>query len=355
LTIEVDNRTIEKIKPVAASLIFRWIQIKDVSLKAGRHTLTLSNDGNGRNDIDAITIYSRREMQNDFNNVFMDQIQKGESRLIWLLEAENILTDFQLLEGSSDWWLSPLKGGIASNGWTVKSDSKNAFFSNNIFIPRSSQYMIKLRVATGPEYGNISIQIDDNIDIFTISCENSKEEMTWKEIGIMNLDVGDHVIKFVNKNENMPSEIDEILIYEIFDEYKKSENLPFFVPQERNITLSYEMLNPTEYKVLIKTEIPFILCFSESFHPLWKAYVSGEEFESILSYSMMNAFFIDQIGSLEITISFIGQRYVYTGAIISVSTILIVALSSFFYDDLLRESLLIYNRLKALSRRKRYK
>jgi len=81
------------------------------------------------------------------------------------------------------------------------------------------------------------------------------------------------------------------------------------------------MINPTMYTVHVETDTPFFLVFSDAYHNLWRAYVDGEEIQSIPAYSFINTFQISKTGEYDIVIEFIGQRYVVYGGIISIGSI----------------------------------
>jgi len=88
----------------------------------------------------------------------------------------------------------------------------------------------------------------------------------------------------------------------------------------RNI--NYLKINPTKYIVEVNATNPFMLSFAEAYDPLWMAYVNGERIESIPLYSVINGFWINQTGQLEITIEYEPQKWFYYGSIISVTTLL---------------------------------
>ena len=71
----------------------------------------------------------------------------------------------------------------------------------------------------------------------------------------------------------------------------------------------YEKLNPTLYKVQLNATEPFILGLAESYDPLWIAYVNGEKIRSKPLYSLINGFWINQTGLLEITIEYEPQKW----------------------------------------------
>jgi hypothetical protein len=137
---------------------------------------------------------------------------------------------------------------------------------------------------------------------------------------------------------------------------KQNEFLPVYHPQ-----INFKKLNPTKYQVSINATQPFFLVFSESYHPLWKAYLGSpfkcelnayyentnlkeckqEDSFTPLDISYLftkplsednhftangyaNAWYIDPkvIGkeNFNITLYFMPQSYFYVGLLISVTT-----------------------------------
>ncbi|MBA7646715.1 hypothetical protein ES703_54481 [subsurface metagenome] len=114
------------------------------------------------------------------------------------------------------------------------------------------------------------------------------------------------------------TEVNQLLIYPLNE---GEGTIPignlFQVDDTQTASISYEKLSPTKYIVHISTSRPFWLTLSEVYNPLWKAIVAGEEIDSVPSYSFVNSFFLTKTGDYDVTIEFMGQRYVHYGGIIS--------------------------------------
>ncbi|MFC1999225.1 hypothetical protein ACFLXE_00515 [Chloroflexota bacterium] len=95
--------------------------------------------------------------------------------------------------------------------------------------------------------------------------------------------------------------------------------------------VEYKKANPTKYTVKVSATEPFMLSFAEAYDPLWVAKVNGREIESVPLYSVVNGFWIEGTGELEITIEYKPQRWFQWGAII---TLLSLAAAAFYlvYD-----------------------
>jgi hypothetical protein len=100
--------------------------------------------------------------------------------------------------------------------------------------------------------------------------------------------------------------------------------------------INYTKIDPTKYKVKVKAKKPFMLSFAESYDPLWEArvYKDGVKVEvakSIPMYSVINGFWIDETGNLEIEIRYKPQDWFVLGLWVSVTTF-IGCIGYLFYD-----------------------
>jgi len=103
-----------------------------------------------------------------------------------------------------------------------------------------------------------------------------------------------------------------------------------------NSTLRNEKINPTLWKVKINATKPFMLSFAEAYDPLWEArvYKDGklvEKVRSIPIYSVINGFWINETGNLEIVIRHTPQDWFELGLKISGLTF-ISCIGYLFYD-----------------------
>ena len=201
-------------------------------------------------------------------------------------------------------------------------------FSTEIWSPREGRYMFAIRLATGLNYATATIQVDN----FTEStyCWALEQDYEWRHFGPIKLDEGLHKITVHGIGK---IEFDKVVVYSL-NEGEESLSLDevfrlrtpersFWLKYAPEIT--YKQINPSKYIVHVENNIePFLLIFSEAYHHLWKAYVYGEEISSIPAYSMVNSFYIDKMGSYDVTIYFTGQTYANYGLKISLPTLVIV-------------------------------
>ncbi len=83
--------------------------------------------------------------------------------------------------------------------------------------------------------------------------------------------------------------------------------------------ISYQLIKPTLYKVEVKnTKEPFVLAFSESYHPSWKAEIDGQELNPIPLYGLINGFQIEKTGNFNLTVEFTLQKYILPSLAVSI-------------------------------------
>jgi hypothetical protein len=85
-------------------------------------------------------------------------------------------------------------------------------------------------------------------------------------------------------------------------------------------SVSYEEVNPCKYVAHVNSTKSFLLVFSESYHPLWKAYVGNAELSPIIVNSLANGFYINRTGSFDVVLQFTGQEVADIGLVISGSS-----------------------------------
>ena len=105
LQILMDNTLCGEIRPESSSEAgLMWANVSQVSLQKGSHTLTITNDGSGFNDIDAIAIVKPLLFQQRLNES-MKSMQNFAGRIVFVEESERV-------EGT---------------GWSVHSKPFNGF------------------------------------------------------------------------------------------------------------------------------------------------------------------------------------------------------------------------------------
>jgi len=122
-----------------------------------------------------------------------------------------------------------------------------------------------------------------------------------------------------------PSDLDVVWLYSINKEKETLEDI-FKADETPAEILEYIKIDPTKYTAKINATKPFMLSFAESYDPLWVAKVNGQKTNSIPLYSVINGFWIEETGIIDITIEYEPQRWFYMGSAISITTLIACAI-----------------------------
>jgi hypothetical protein len=206
----------------------------------------------------------------------------------------------------------------ASGGYLVKTRAAGTSLPLNITIVRGDQYFVSLRAAATSSNASIGIEVD-NGSRYTIDLPNNTTDLKYYTVGPFDLNAGSHIAEIQTHGI---VELDQFLLY---NKNKNEDNVSpddIFAKNESAPVISYEEVNPTKYTVHVQTEKPFHLILSQAYHPLWKAYLDGQEIESEPINSIFNGFYLTKAGEYDVNIEFVGQRYVYYGGAVAIITII---------------------------------
>jgi len=313
LSVAIDGVLRGEILPVSNFWArLKWVNMTRLDLKQGDHIITLENDGTGYNDIDSIAIVKPSLFQFKANEVLND-MRNFKGVLIFMLEAESSLE----YDSSSGWYCA----SIPYNGFVLRTQGTSATISTKVSVPKEGRYKFAFRLVSGPEYGNLTINVNINKFVDTISCFSPSQGFKWYEVGPASLNDGEQNITIISTGK---IEFDKMILYSL----KEDENVlslnQLFKSSSSGPSISYENINPAKYNVHVNSTEPFLLIFSDSYHPLWKAYVDGVETSPIIAYSMVNGFLINKLGEFDVTLYFTGQTYADIGLKISLATLILV-------------------------------
>ncbi len=287
---------------------FVWGDIADIYLTEGQHKLTLEN-ADGFNAVNLFVLLPSEELIKIENQTV--ELLK-DKRAMYVFEPE-----YDTYYNNSN--KSGKYDGEASNGKVLelKPDSK-VWTDFEIFKP--SEYKITLRFV-----GNITLNLDG--DNYSLSSSN----LNWTDVS-QYLEKGVHSIKITTKDS---ADLDVIWIYSIQEKDETLENI--FTTNEIPATiLEYKKVDSTEYIAKINASKPFALSFAEAYDPLWEArvYRDGKMLESVEPtpiYDVINGFWVNDTGNLDIVIRYKPQDYFEIGLIIFGIT-LAACLLYIFYD-----------------------
>jgi hypothetical protein len=73
--------------------------------------------------------------------------------------------------------------------------------------------------------------------------------------------------------------------------------------------LESEQVSPWRYHLRIAAAEPYTLVFSDTYDPLWRVLLDGQELAPEPAYYFVSAYPIDKVGEYDLTLEFVGQRY----------------------------------------------
>jgi hypothetical protein len=199
--------------------------------------------------------------------------------------------------------------------------------STKLFIPVEGRYGVAVRTADGPDYGDIVISVD-GLTNYTIQSNSSVNTLSWREVGPLELSFGYHNFSIINVGLNK-TELDEIVLYSLHDD----ESIPLrdrIFQTSSSVEVKFVEINPSEYSVHVNSTAPFYLVFRQTYNPLWKANGDGVDVNPTIAYSFVNSFYFDRVGSFDLRIRFLGQMYFNIGSVVSVITLMMIAIFTVF-------------------------
>jgi len=308
VTVYLDGKMSWNINTKSQVSKFVWKELSSVNLAEGEHVLTLENV-EGFNAVNLFVLMSKEEMRRYDQEVY-ELLEKR--RVIHVFEPE-----FDLYYENSV--ITEEFGGEASNGKVLKIEEDGRAWTP-IEIQRNGNYTLALRMMYGENYGNLVIQIDNRTYETPQGIGNG---LDWLYIHDIQLERGFYNVSLHPKLPSIEMEspaIDLMLLYST-----ESSETPedVFAPREAPArVIENKKIDLTRRIVRVEAKKPFMLAFAEQYDPLWTATVDGEEIRSIPLYSIINGFWINRTGKLEITIEFQPQRWFYYGLTITLTSLI---------------------------------
>ena len=197
--------------------------------------------------------------------------------------------------------------------------------SSEIFVPKEGIYNFTARLVSETDTnGTFYLKVDDRLFSITIPSSNAGG-FYWNDVCSTFLNVGEHTVGIGGVSK---LGLDKLAIY-LPENGTHSLDELFEPNSPPPSTVQFEEINPCSYTAHIISSQPFLLTFSESYHPMWKAYVDGQEISSIGTNFLANGYYISKTGSFEVELYFVGQTYAEIGLAISGATAVFVAVIAF--------------------------
>ena len=307
---------------------FSWEQFDSLFLQEGQHELTLTNL-EGFNAVNLFALVPKQEYEAAQNEL---RATLQNKRLVYLLEGES---NFYSLSA-----VASVKYGVdASNGAVLELNQTSKVY-NEIEFLNTGNYTLAIR-----SKGNLHITLNEK----TYSV--SSETLEWTYIGPIYLEGGTYAIDITSTSASSnPSDLDVVWLYSTQDSDETLEDV--FAEESSVDVISFQEVDSTRYVVSVNASEPFLLCFAEAYDPLWVASVNGGQIASVSVFSVINGFWIDHAGVLEITIEYAPQEWFVYGAVGSVAA-MVVCVLYFVYVWIKRNA--VWKWIQALLNRTRLK
>ena len=306
LRVLLDNELIGDVSTKGNVSGFEWVKVNTSGLEEGRHLLTIDDRG-GFNAVNLFAVLPSGELER--YEAEMDDIVSTK-RVVSIWEAETALSNTGVN-------VSDEYGGNASNGEVLTMPSGSRAW-RNIEVVRDGEYRLAVRLA-----GDAMVKMDAQV----VSVQSAGLGFAYTDP--VHLEKGVHNIEITPSAGQI--DLDVVWLYTVERENESVEDI-FTLGEKAAQVVEFTKINPTKYRAVVNAAEPFMLSFAESYEKnLWVATVNGKEYPSIPLNSVVNGFWIEDQGELEITIEYKPQKYLYYGAVISVVGI-VGALSFLIWD-----------------------
>jgi hypothetical protein len=194
---------------------------------------------------------------------------------------------------------------------------KSTTVSASPSIFKSGTYQCFIRADSGGDDGRLYLQLGGRS---TEPLSFKTSGLQWINAGTFELNAGEQEVRLgVLGKVN----INRIILTSLLENESQVTPPELFAQGNSAPTVAYQRIDPCTYGLHVNSERPFLLVLSESYNPLWKLHVNGEEISPVIAYSFLNGFFINSTGNLEMTLHFAGQDYVDVGLKIASTTFVV--------------------------------
>jgi len=351
LKISVDDVELGSVVPYATHYSgFVWRKVGTKDLTNGRHILSLDNCNSiygNINDVDMIVLAKPETLQSEAESL-IKMIEDMPAKEIYILEAQQMFKWIATKE-SYNWKTVELPFN-GSNGYITSSQAlgfeTSAWTQLKYSLLRRGDYGVTLRAGIGPDYGSLKIIANgDEVRFMRFGLPDTEPvaptvrgTFEWITLDPLTLELQNQI----SLSATGRVELDQLVIYSLSENTTTLND--YFKTTEAPPKVSYETISFTKFVAHIEASKPFFLALSVMYHRDWKAYLNGEEIESIPLYSWVNGFYLEKTGNYKVVLEFIGQRYVIYGWSISVATV--VLFITYFLIEKINEQI----RIKKLKR-----
>jgi hypothetical protein len=302
---------------------FTWEQMGTLSLQEGRHEVTLTNV-EGFNAVNLFALVPKEQFEAAQNRL-AEALQ--DKRVVYVFEGEN---DFYSVNAVA----SNKFGGEASSGGVLELPAASEAW-REFEVLKAGNYTFAIR-----SKGNLHITINGETYII------NSDALDWNYIGPLTLESGKQTIEITSipAHSGDHSDLDVVWLYSTQSSNETLEDV-FATGKASAEVMSYQKIDSTKYVVTVNASAPFMLSFGEAYDPLWTAQVNGKRIAPVPLFSVVNGFWVDQTGVLDITIEYSPQEWFYYGSAVSV-TGLIACVAYLTYGWAKNKS--VWKKIKAL-------
>lgn len=282
----------------------RWVRAGTIEVAAGEHLVELFNRAD-TNTLDKLIIIPQKALaQHD------TQIRSAlpSKTLIHLQEGEK-----SFFRENINWSISDKYGAAASQGYVLTTSAPQESATTTLELATRDDYRLALRAAGEGFAGRVTIAVDDR-EVLATSWEGRPQgQMLWLETSAIPLIAGPHQVK-ITKTGSGAFYLDLLMAHNT-----RSPVEELWRPKAAGPTLTWETVNPTEYRVQLKTEKPTFLLMPLNYNALWYAEVGSKKSPSLNVNSYGNAFLVDNPEGKGVTLRFAAQSWTERGLYLSLA------------------------------------
>ncbi len=295
IKVSLDDEEISHIATKGKTTEWVWKDLGTFNLQQGSHLLSIKSV-RGFNAVNLLAVVPTEDLAR-----YQAQVEESlaDKRIIHVWEAESVLN-------RSDAKSLDLYAGNASCG-EVLNMSPGSQAWRDVDILREGDYRLAVRLK-----GSVQVSIDEQD--FTLTSN----ELDFVYLDPIHMEKGIHDLQMIPAG-GKDCHLDVVWLYSTGENDETVEDI--FADEQGAQVVDWEKINPTKYRVTVSSSGPFMLSFAETYYRLWEASANGRKYPSTAINSVVNGFWIEDQGELEITIEFKTQRMFYYGAIISALSI----------------------------------
>jgi len=296
IDVSLDDDEISHIATKGKTTEWVWKDLGTFNLQQGSHTLSVKSV-RGFNAVNLIAVIPSEELAR-----YQAQVAESiaDDRIIHIWEAESVLN-------CSDAKPLDIYAGNASCGEVLNMSTGSQGW-RDVDILREGDYRLAVRLI-----GSAQVSIDEQVFALT------SNELDFVYLDPIHMEKGVHELQVTPAGGQEECHLDVVWLYSTDEIGETVEDL--FADEQGAQIIGWEKINPTKYKVRVNSSGPFMLSFAETYYRLWEASANGKRYPSIAINSVVNGYWIEDQGELDIIVEFRTQRLFYYGAVISALSI----------------------------------